>query len=205
MPTIEPATGGSIFSMEPALLQIEPALADKEKLARKNELNGRDTLLMALPNEHQLKFNSYKTAKSRMEAIEKSFGVNTAHGVSAASSKTNASTLPNAMIGVTRLKMDQQVLHSCLILLHALQVLQTQTLRDKAITELRQKIEKAKKERDDLKLTLEKFEGSSKNLSRLLDSQQSDKSKTDLGYDSQGVDSQVLENQINDKYKGFTL
>nr|GEV64671.1 hypothetical protein [Tanacetum cinerariifolium] len=47
-------------------------------------------------------------------------------------------------------------------------------LRDKAITELRQKFEKAKKERDDLKLTLEKFEGSSKNLSRLLDSQQSE-------------------------------
>nr|GEV82536.1 hypothetical protein [Tanacetum cinerariifolium] len=73
-------------------------------------------------------------------------------------------------------------------------------LRDKAITELRQKFEKAEKERDNLKLTLEKFEGSSKNLSRLLDSQQSDKSKTGLGYDSQGVDSQVLENQVNDKY-----
>nr|GEX90913.1 hypothetical protein [Tanacetum cinerariifolium] len=42
----------------------------------------------------------------------------------------------------------------------------------------------------------EKFEGSSKNLSRLLDSQQSDKSKTGLVYDSQGVDSQVLENQV---------
>nr|GEY15595.1 putative ribonuclease H-like domain-containing protein [Tanacetum cinerariifolium] len=72
-------------------------------------------------------------------------------------------------------------------------------LRDKAITELRKKFEKAKKERDDLKLTLEKFQDSSKNLSRLLDSQQSDKSKTGLGYDSQGADSQVLENQVNDK------
>nr|GEY26426.1 hypothetical protein [Tanacetum cinerariifolium] len=71
--------------------------------------------------------------------------------------------------------------------------------RDKAITRLRQKFEKAKKERDDLKLTVEKFKGSSKNLSSLLDSQQSDKSKTNLGYDSQGVDSQVLENQVNDK------
>nr|GEW46206.1 putative ribonuclease H-like domain-containing protein [Tanacetum cinerariifolium] len=55
-------------------------------------------------------------------------------------------------------------------------------LRDKAITELRQKFKKAKKERVDLKLTLEKFQDSSKNLSRLLDSQQSDKSKTGLGY-----------------------
>nr|GEY94674.1 hypothetical protein [Tanacetum cinerariifolium] len=37
-------------------------------------------------------------------------------------------------------------------------------------------------------------------LEVLLDSQQSDKSKSGLGYDSQGVDSQVLENQVNDKY-----
>nr|GEY92069.1 retrovirus-related Pol polyprotein from transposon TNT 1-94 [Tanacetum cinerariifolium] len=63
--------------------------------------------------------------------------------------------------------------------------------RDKAITELRWKFKKAKKERDDLKLTLEKFEGSYKNLSRLLDSQQCDKSKTGLGYDSKGFDGKV--------------
>ncbi|GJY94786.1 putative ribonuclease H-like domain-containing protein, partial [Tanacetum coccineum] len=42
-------------------------------------------------------------------------------------------------------------------------------LRDNALTNLRKKFEKAKKERDDLKLTLEKFENSSKNLSKLLD------------------------------------
>nr|GFC15622.1 hypothetical protein [Tanacetum cinerariifolium] len=48
--------------------------------------------------------------------------------------------------------------------------------------------------------TLEKFKGSFKNLSILLDSQQCDKSKTSLGYDSQRFDSQVLENQVNDKY-----
>nr|GEU90289.1 ribonuclease H-like domain-containing protein [Tanacetum cinerariifolium] len=43
--------------------------------------------------------------------------------------------------------------------------------RNKALTELRKKFKKAKKERDDLKLTLEKFENSSKNLGKLLDSQ----------------------------------
>nr|GEY64444.1 retrovirus-related Pol polyprotein from transposon TNT 1-94 [Tanacetum cinerariifolium] len=46
----------------------------EEKLARKNELKTRATLLMALLNKHQLKFNSYKNAKSLMEAIEKRFG-----------------------------------------------------------------------------------------------------------------------------------
>ncbi|GJY23738.1 ribonuclease H-like domain-containing protein [Tanacetum coccineum] len=52
---------------------------------------------------------------------------------------------------------------------------------DNALTELRKKFEKAKKERDDLKLTLEKFENSSKNLSKLLEIQVSDKFKTGVG------------------------
>nr|GEY40739.1 hypothetical protein [Tanacetum cinerariifolium] len=37
----------------------------------------RDTLLMALPDKHQLKFNSHKDAKTLIEAIEKRFGRNT--------------------------------------------------------------------------------------------------------------------------------
>nr|GEX77582.1 ribonuclease H-like domain-containing protein [Tanacetum cinerariifolium] len=49
----------------------------EQKLARKNELKARGTLLMALPDKHQLKFNSHKDAKSLMEAIEKHFGGNT--------------------------------------------------------------------------------------------------------------------------------
>ncbi|GKB74232.1 retrovirus-related pol polyprotein from transposon TNT 1-94, partial [Tanacetum coccineum] len=64
-------------------------------------------------------------------------------------------------------------------------------LRDNALTELRKKFKKAEKERDDLKLTLEKFENSSKNLSKLLEVQVSDKFKTGLGFDSKVIDSQV--------------
>nr|GEX11368.1 ribonuclease H-like domain-containing protein [Tanacetum cinerariifolium] len=64
-------------------------------------------------------------------------------------------------------------------------------LEDNALVELRKKIEIAKKERDDLKLTLEKFQTSSKNLSKLLESQVSDKSG--LGYDSQVFNSQVFD------------
>nr|GEW55180.1 copia protein [Tanacetum cinerariifolium] len=44
-----------------------------ERLARKNELKVRGTLLMALPDKHQLKFNIHKDAKTLMEAIEKRF------------------------------------------------------------------------------------------------------------------------------------
>nr|GEU63094.1 hypothetical protein [Tanacetum cinerariifolium] len=49
----------------------------EQKLARKNELKAHGTLLMALPDKHQLKFNSHKDAKTLMEAIEKRFGRNT--------------------------------------------------------------------------------------------------------------------------------
>nr|GEZ22019.1 ribonuclease H-like domain-containing protein [Tanacetum cinerariifolium] len=55
---------------------VTPTTAE-HRLARKNELKVRGTLLMALPDKHQLKFNSYKDAKTLMEAIEKRFGSNT--------------------------------------------------------------------------------------------------------------------------------
>nr|GEY39154.1 hypothetical protein [Tanacetum cinerariifolium]GEY75807.1 hypothetical protein [Tanacetum cinerariifolium]GEY77047.1 hypothetical protein [Tanacetum cinerariifolium] len=45
-------------------------------LARKNELKARGTLLMALPDKHQLKFNIHKDTKTLMEAIKKRFGEN---------------------------------------------------------------------------------------------------------------------------------
>nr|GEW63081.1 hypothetical protein [Tanacetum cinerariifolium] len=346
-----------------------PPTTVEEKLAMRNELKARGTLLMALPNEHQLKFNSYKNAKSLMEAIKKIFEylktlsiddlynnlkiyeaevmgsssttqntqnvafvfsnntdntnkvVNTAHGVSAANSKTNAFNLPNvdslkeidlkwqmemltmrariflqktgrnlSVKGIDTIGFDKTKVecYNCHIRGHFARKCKTTKHQDnktvpvedttsnafvsqcdglgydwsdqaedeltdfalmaytfssssssdtevstcskehydnlkkdfnksqfnlgaykaglesvearlEAITKLRQKLKKARKERDDLKLTLEKFQDSSKNLSRLLDSQQSDKSKTVLGYNSQGVDSSVLENQENDK------
>nr|GEX98430.1 hypothetical protein [Tanacetum cinerariifolium] len=54
-------------------MQIEQyfLMTDYSKLARKNKLKARGTLLMALPDKHQLKFNSHKDAKTLMEAIEK--------------------------------------------------------------------------------------------------------------------------------------
>ncbi|GJT49714.1 putative reverse transcriptase domain-containing protein [Tanacetum coccineum] len=50
---------------------IAPSTAE-EKAQRRLELKARSTLLMGIPNEHQLKFNSIKDAKSLLQAIEKS-------------------------------------------------------------------------------------------------------------------------------------
>ncbi|GKC45407.1 ribonuclease H-like domain-containing protein [Tanacetum coccineum] len=57
-------------------------------------------------------------------------------------------------------------------------------LRDNALVENKKKLEKAEKERDELKLTLEKFQNSSKSLNNLLESQVSVKFKIRLGYNA---------------------
>ncbi|GJX36442.1 ribonuclease H-like domain-containing protein [Tanacetum coccineum] len=93
----------------------------EEKAQRRLELKARSTLLMGIPNEHQLKFNSIKDAKSLLQAIEKRFGgnaatkktqrnilnqytsstngaVNTAHGATTASTQAtavNSTTIDN--------------------------------------------------------------------------------------------------------------
>ncbi|GJW66661.1 putative ribonuclease H-like domain-containing protein [Tanacetum coccineum] len=84
-------------------------------------------------------------------------------------------------------------------------------LRDTALVENKKKLEKTEKERDKLKLTLEKFKNSSKSLNNLLESQFIDKFKTGLGYNAASVASptvesfvnsyEMLENQENNKSK----
>nr|GEX30114.1 hypothetical protein [Tanacetum cinerariifolium] len=57
------------------LQPVAPTTAE-QRLARKNELKARGTLLMALPDKHRLKFNSHKDTKTLMKAIEKSTTIN---------------------------------------------------------------------------------------------------------------------------------
>ncbi|GJS83023.1 retrovirus-related pol polyprotein from transposon TNT 1-94 [Tanacetum coccineum] len=73
-------------------------------------------------------------------------------------------------------------------------------LRDNALVENKKKLEKAEKERDELKLTLEKFQNLSKSLNNLLESQVCDKFKTGLGYNAA---SPAVESFVNSS-KGIT-
>ncbi|GKC58563.1 ribonuclease H-like domain-containing protein [Tanacetum coccineum] len=66
-----------------------------------------------------------------------------------------------------------------------------------SIKELKNQLENALKEKDDLKLKLENFETSSKNLTKLMNSQISAKDKTGLGYDSHVNESEVLDNVVD--------
>ncbi|GJX38833.1 ribonuclease H-like domain-containing protein [Tanacetum coccineum] len=70
---IEETTSNALVSIVDGVETSVPPTTAEQKLARKNKLKARGALLMALLNEHQLKFNTYKSAKTLMEAIKKRF------------------------------------------------------------------------------------------------------------------------------------
>nr|GFC53618.1 hypothetical protein [Tanacetum cinerariifolium] len=74
------------------LQPVAPTTAE-HRLAIKNELKARGTLLMALPDKHQLKFNTHKDAKTLMEAIEKSLKICEAEVKSSSSASTSTQNI----------------------------------------------------------------------------------------------------------------
>nr|GEV05448.1 hypothetical protein [Tanacetum cinerariifolium] len=53
-----------------------PPKTTEQKLTRKNKLKAKSTLMLAIPDEHILKFHAYKDAKYLWEAIKNMFGGN---------------------------------------------------------------------------------------------------------------------------------
>ncbi|GJX12494.1 ribonuclease H-like domain-containing protein [Tanacetum coccineum] len=78
-------------------------------------------------------------------------------------------------------------------------VVQDGIVKDISIKDLKNQLEEALKEKDDLKLKLEKFEDSSKNLTKLINSQISTKYKASLGYDSQINENEVVHSVFNSR------
>nr|GEW10573.1 hypothetical protein [Tanacetum cinerariifolium] len=60
----------SLVFEPPTVGTVVPLKTEAQKLARKNELKAKSTLLLAIPNEHILKFHSIKDAKSLWETIK---------------------------------------------------------------------------------------------------------------------------------------
>ncbi|GJZ70790.1 hypothetical protein Tco_0634641 [Tanacetum coccineum] len=58
--------------------KVIPPTTTEKKAKKRLKVKARSTLMMGIPNEHQLKFNSIKDAKLLMEAVEKRFGGNAA-------------------------------------------------------------------------------------------------------------------------------
>ncbi|GJT01831.1 putative ribonuclease H-like domain-containing protein [Tanacetum coccineum] len=55
---------------------LTPLKTAEQRLVRKNELKAKSTMLLAIPDEHLLKFHAFKDEKSLWEAIKNRFGGN---------------------------------------------------------------------------------------------------------------------------------
>ncbi|GJU93290.1 putative ribonuclease H-like domain-containing protein [Tanacetum coccineum] len=85
LPVLKPENGNSFkprvqttkVEGSTSTITLGPATSE-EKTQKRNFVKARSTLLMGLPNEHQLTFNQYPDAKTLLAAIEKRFGGNDA-------------------------------------------------------------------------------------------------------------------------------
>ncbi|GJZ70571.1 hypothetical protein Tco_0634121 [Tanacetum coccineum] len=207
---------------------VIPTTIAEQKLVRRNELKARGTLLMALPNEHQLKFNTYNSAKTLIEAIEKRFRDNkeskkvqktllkqqleVADGNADYKSKEisqedrkKSSWSDQAEEGSTNFALMAYSSSGSSSSSSSDTESQLYVVAYKAgLESVEARLDVYKKNEaifeEDIKiLKLEKRWGkSSKNLSKLLNSQISDNLKSGLGYDSQGYDSEVFDSEVSD-------
>nr|GEW64358.1 ribonuclease H-like domain, reverse transcriptase, RNA-dependent DNA polymerase [Tanacetum cinerariifolium] len=258
-----------------------PPKTTKQKLARKNKLKAKSTLMLAIPDENLLKFHTCKDAKSLWEAIKNRFRGNKEskkmqktilkqnyeHFVASSqkgldktydleqintddlekmdlkwqvamltmrvkrrghfarecraptnqgnrnrdaptrnapvdTSTTNALVVQDGIgyqIGLESLEArivcheKNEVVYEkdIAFLKYDVQV------KDFSIKELKNQLENTLKEKDDLKLKLEKFETSFKNLTKLIDNQISATDKTGLDYDGHVNETVVLNNVVD--------
>ncbi|GKB81003.1 ribonuclease H-like domain-containing protein [Tanacetum coccineum] len=73
-----PQSNGVVERKNMTLQEISRTISQQLVAQRRLEVKDRSTLMMGIPNEHQLKLNSIKDAKKLLEAVEKRFGGNAA-------------------------------------------------------------------------------------------------------------------------------
>nr|GEV42971.1 hypothetical protein [Tanacetum cinerariifolium] len=188
--------------------------------------------MLAIPDEHLLKFNACKDAKSLWEAIknrEKNRDALT-RNAPVDTSTINALVVQDWICGYDWSFQAKEELTNFALTAHTSQGLESLEARivvheknevvyeedisflkydvevkDISIKDLKNQLENDLKEKDDLKLKLEKFETSSKNLTKLINSQISIVDKIGLGYDGQTNESDVNKcevlNNVVDSYE----
>nr|GEZ52045.1 hypothetical protein [Tanacetum cinerariifolium] len=148
---------------------------------RKNDVNARTTLLLALPDEHQLQFNKHKTAQELWAAILKTFGGNEA----TKRKKKNLLKAPRSQDRVRRdnyrqgSKVKEQA-PKALMVINGVGWDWSYMANDEENHAL--DLELLKKEKGKLETKLTGFQTASKDLDSLLESQRLDKNKERLGY-----------------------
>nr|GEY19505.1 ribonuclease H-like domain-containing protein [Tanacetum cinerariifolium] len=205
----------SIASVSGGAEAATPPKTTEQKIAKRNKLKAKSTLLLAIPDEHLLKFHGIKHAKTLWEAI-----------------KTRDKLLPQPMMMIkghfareckapksqgnrngdnTRRVVPVENLVNALAVTDGMGydwsyqaeegptnfALMAFSSSGSSSSDI--ELEESLKEKNDLKLKLEKFETSFKNLTNLINSQISPKDKTGLGYDNQ-----LNERDLNNKSDVFT-
>nr|GEV98981.1 hypothetical protein [Tanacetum cinerariifolium] len=245
-----------------------PPKTAKQKLARKNELKAKSTLMLAIPDEHLLKFHACKDAKFLLKAIKNSLeGLDKTYdrfqklisqleihvevitqedanpkllrrlpsvwnnialimrnksdldtlsmrghfarecraprnqgnknrdastrNAPVDTSTTNALVVQDGIGGYDWSFQAEEELTKFALMAYTSQGLSSSSSLDS-------KLENALKEKYDLKLKLEEFESSSKNLTKLINSQISAIDKTGLGYDGQMNESDLNDIHVNE-------
>nr|GEZ28415.1 ribonuclease H-like domain-containing protein [Tanacetum cinerariifolium] len=67
-----------VLMLKPGVTIVMPITTVEKKAQRRLEVKARSNLMMGIPNEHQLKFNTIKDVKQLLEVVEKRFGRNVA-------------------------------------------------------------------------------------------------------------------------------
>ncbi|GJX61326.1 ribonuclease H-like domain-containing protein [Tanacetum coccineum] len=80
VPMLKPENGATLpkTQLVEGVITVMPITSAEDMAQRRLKVKARSTLMMGIPNEHQLKFNSIKDAKLLLEAIDKRFGGNEA-------------------------------------------------------------------------------------------------------------------------------
>ncbi|GJT48129.1 gag-pol polyprotein [Tanacetum coccineum] len=214
---------------------IPPKTAE-QKLARKNDLEAKSTLFLAILNEHLLKFHGIKDAKTLMgiglganqagleqqknqrnaekegnyktiDRFQKLISQLEIHGEVISQEDVNLKflrSLPSAWNTHTLIMRNKSDLDTLSMddLYNNLKVYEAEIKGQSSSSSNSQNVaflEEALKEKDDLKLKLEKFKESSKNLTKLINSQISAKDKAGLGYDSQMNESGLVHSVFNSR------
>nr|GEW94329.1 putative zinc finger, CCHC-type [Tanacetum cinerariifolium] len=171
---------------------LMPITYVEDKAQRRLKVKARSTLMLGIPSEHQLKFNSIKDAKQLMEAIEKRFEqihpddleemdlrwqmamliMRAKRFLKKTGRKltvNGSAELQEVKIPSTRKTMHVEIPASIALL---------------SCDELRRKLDLAQKEKDNIQLTIDKLENAPKSLNKPIDCQIIDNCKNGLGYES---------------------
>ncbi|GJV29615.1 ribonuclease H-like domain-containing protein [Tanacetum coccineum] len=185
---------------------------------KREKENNRRTVTVETPNENALfaqdGIGGYDWSYQAEEEHPTNFAL-MAHTSSGSSSSSDSEYLIKAGLESVEARLAHYKKNET-VFEESINVLKLEVrLRDNALVEKKRKLEKAEKESDKLKLTLEKFQNSSKSLNNLLESQVCDKFKTGLGYNTASSttaslavesfvnSSEMLENQEYNKSKGY--